>query len=166
MRRLADLVLFSDGLRGVFIDMYLLQCSVRREEQRGGEAVGARLTTQTELIQCRSFVTVWRSPKNTWPRCEPQFAHMASRAEPSARPWTWQSSPDQKPEATFSGSYAGGEGGEGGEGHMWNKRPNQSQETWKWRDKGGACRRGRQSSPFWGTTCSIGLYQELQYHPA
>ncbi len=41
MGRLADLVLFSDGLRGGFIDMFLLQCSVRWEEQRGGEAVGA-----------------------------------------------------------------------------------------------------------------------------
>jgi len=34
----------------------------------GGRGLGGLRTTQTELIQCRSFVTVWRSPKKTWPR--------------------------------------------------------------------------------------------------
>ena len=56
---------------------------------------GASFTccTQTELIQCRSFVGVCPSRKNTCPRCEPQLLQHAS-----AWPWwprrpTWHWSP-------------------------------------------------------------------------
>lgn len=43
-------------------------------------------TTQIELIQWRSFVAVWRSPKNTCPKCDPQLEQRASTALPCLCP--------------------------------------------------------------------------------
>ena len=48
---------------------------------------------QMELTQWRSLFCVCRSPKKTWPRCEPHPLHMISMPPMSARTPTWHWSP-------------------------------------------------------------------------